>query len=83
VPVLRDFRGRLEAVRAAELERALKHLPDLTAVEREHVEHLSQALLNKFLHQPTVALKAAAQDGRGYALLDALRRLFGLETPKE
>lgn len=83
VPVLRDFRGRLDAVRAAELERALKHLPDLTAAEREQVERLSQALLNKFLHQPTVTLKAAAQDGRGYALLDALRRLFGLEMPKE
>ena len=83
VPVLRDFRGRLEALRAAELERTLKHLPDLTAVEREHIDRLTQSLLNKFLHPPTVALKTAAQDGRGYALLEALRRLFGLDAPRE
>jgi glutamyl-tRNA reductase len=43
------------------------------------VEQFSQALLNKFLHEPTRALKAAAEEGRSYGLLVALRRLFGLE----
>jgi glutamyl-tRNA reductase len=79
VPVLKEFRDRLEQVRAAELERALRRLPHLGAEERRHIEHFSHALLNKFLHQPTVAVKQAAEAGRGYGLLEALKRLFGLE----
>jgi glutamyl-tRNA reductase len=79
VPVLREFRERLERVRAAELEHALRRLPHLSPDDRGQIEHFSHALLNKFLHQPTVALKQAAQAGRGYGLLEALKKLFGIE----
>jgi glutamyl-tRNA reductase len=79
VPVLKEFRDRLEAVRAAELERALRRLSHLSPDDRSQIEHFSHALLNKFLHQPTLALKEAAEAGRGYGLLEALKRLFGLE----
>ena len=78
VPVIKEFRARMEALRVAEVERAMRHLGHLAPQDRARVEQLSQALLNKFLHQPTVALKAAAERGRGYGLLEALRRLFGL-----
>ena len=78
VPVIKEFRARMEALRGAEVDRALRHLGHLAPEDRARVEQLSQALLNKFLHQPTVALKAAAERGRGYGLLEALRRLFGL-----
>jgi glutamyl-tRNA reductase len=78
VPVIKEFRARMEALRAGEVERALRHLGHLAPEDRARVEQLSQALLNKFLHQPTLALKAAAEQGRGYGLLEALRRLFGL-----
>ena len=81
VPVIKEFRGRMEALRAAEVERALRQLGHLAPEDRDRIEQLSQALLSKFLHQPTVALKAAAEEGRGYGLLEALRRLFGLEPP--
>src|SRR5438045_671769 len=79
VPVLREFRDRMETVRAAELERTLRRLTHLSPEDRDQIEYFSQALLNKFLHQPTVVLKEAARAGRGYGLLDALKRLFGLE----
>ena len=71
----------METLRAAELERALRQLPHLSPDDRARLEQFSQALLNKFLHQPTVALKQAAEQGHGYGLLEALRRLFGLEPP--
>jgi glutamyl-tRNA reductase len=83
VPVLKEFRERLDQVRAAELERALRRLSHLSPDERAEIEHFSHTLLNKFLHQPTIALKEAAQAGRGYGLLEALRRLFGLERRDE
>ena len=79
VPVLKEFRGRLDQVRAQELERALKRLAHLAPEDRAQIEQFSHALLNKFLHQPTIALKQAAHVGRGYGLLEALKRLFGLE----
>jgi glutamyl-tRNA reductase len=79
VPVIKEFRGRLEDVRAAELERAMRQLGHLAPEDRARVEQLSHALVNKFLHHPTVTLKQAAHAGRGYALLEALRKLFGLE----
>jgi glutamyl-tRNA reductase len=78
VPVIKEFRGRLEALRAAEFERAMRQLGHLAPEDRARVEQFSHALLNKVLHQPTLALKQAAEEGHGYGLLDALRRLFGL-----
>ena len=81
VPAIKDFRSRMDALRTAELERALRQLNHLSPEDRARVEQFSQALLNKFMHHPTVALKAAAEEGRGYGLLEALRKLFGLEPP--
>jgi len=79
VPIIKELRQRMDDLRAVELERALRQLGHLSAEDRARVEQFSQALLNKFLHQPTIALKAAADEGRGYGLLEALRRLFGME----
>src|SRR3989454_8595582 len=70
-------------MRAAELERALRRLAHLSAEDREQIEHLSHALLNKFLHRPTIALKEAARSGRGYGLLESLKKLFDLERRSE
>src|SRR5881409_3422156 len=81
VPVLKEFRGQLDQVRAAELERVLKRLAHLSPEDRAEVEQFSHALLKKFLHPPTIALKQAAQAGRGYGLLESLKKLFGLERP--
>src|SRR5216117_700561 len=81
VPTIKELRQRMDDLRAVELERALRHLGHLSPEDRARVEQLSQTLLNKFLHQPTIALKTAAEEGRGYGLLEALRRLFGMEPP--
>jgi len=80
VPVIRAFRDRLDDLRRAELERALRRLGHLSPEDRAQVDQFSQALLNKFLHEPTVVLKRAARVGHGYGLLEALKKLFGLET---
>jgi glutamyl-tRNA reductase len=81
VPTIKELRARMDDVRATELERVLRQLHHLSPEDRAQVEQFSQALLNKFLHQPTVTLKHAAEEGRGYGLLEAVRRLFGMEPP--
>lgn len=79
VPVLTQFREEMNRIRERELAAALRRLPDLTPAQRETVEHLSQSLMNKFLHEPTVRLRAAAANGRGLGVVDAARYLFALD----
>jgi glutamyl-tRNA reductase len=79
VPVLTEMRARMDALRAKELESALRKLAELGPAEREVVAELSRTLMNKFLHDPTVRLRAAAANGRGLGVVDTARYLFGLE----
>jgi glutamyl-tRNA reductase len=79
VPVLTAMRDRMEEVRSKELADAMRRLQHLPPAERAVVEELSRTLMNKFLHEPTVRLRAAASNGRGLGIVDAVRYLFGLE----
>ena len=79
VPVLTHFRGEMERLREREVTSALRHLNHLAPADREVVEQLSRSLMNKFLHGPTVRLRAAAANGRGLGIVDAVRYLFGLD----
>ena len=79
VPVLTRFRGEMERVREREVTDALRRLEHLPPTDRAVVEQLSRSLMNKFLHEPSVRLRAAAANGRGLGVVDALRYLFGLD----
>jgi glutamyl-tRNA reductase len=79
VPVVTQFRNEMNRVRERELDAALRRLGDLTPEQRAAVEHFSQSLMNKFLHEPTVRLRAAAANGRGLGVVDAARYLFALD----
>jgi glutamyl-tRNA reductase len=80
VPVLRTFRTEMDRLREAELSDAMRKLEHLSPRDREAVEHFSRALMNKFLHEPSVRLRAAAANGRGLGVVDALRYLFDLRA---
>jgi glutamyl-tRNA reductase len=69
----------MDRVRSAELAAALRRLGPLTPDQAEAIEHFSKSLMNKFLHEPSVRLKAAAANGRGLGVVDAARYLFALE----
>ncbi len=79
VPVLAEMRSQMDAVRTRELNDALRRLQHLPPADRAAVEELSRKLMNKFLHEPTVRLRAAAANGRGLGVVDTARYLFGLE----
>lgn len=80
VPVLTTLRGAMEQVREQEVANALRRLNHLSPADREAVEHLSRALMNKFLHSPSVRLRAAAANGRGLGVVDAAKYLFALDN---
>ncbi len=83
VPVLTAFRGEMERLRERELAQAMRRLAHLAPAEREAVEHFSRTLMNKFLHEPSVRLRAAAANGRGLGVVDAARYLFALGERKD
>jgi glutamyl-tRNA reductase len=83
VPVLTQFRDEMNRMRERELVTALRRLPDLTPEQRAAVEYFSLSLMNKFLHEPTVRLRAAAANGRGLGVVDAARYLFALDDKED
>ncbi len=76
---IRALRGRIDEVRRAEVERALRRLAHLDVGDRERIEQLTRTLMNKFLHEPTVRLRAAGGTPEGGRLAEAVRHLFDLE----
>ena len=79
VPVVREFREEMDRLRSTELAAAFRRLGPLSAEQAEAIEHFSKSLMNKFLHEPSVRLRAAAANGRGLGVVDAARYLFALE----
>ena len=79
VPVVTEFRAQMDRVRADELAAALRRIDGLSKDQAEGVESFSRSLMNKFLHEPSVRLRAAAANGRGLGVVDAARYLFALE----
>jgi glutamyl-tRNA reductase len=79
VPVVTDVRAAMERLRAHELAQLVRKLGSLSAEQHDVIEHFSRSLMNKFLHEPSVRLRAAAANGRGLGVVDAARYLFGVE----
>jgi glutamyl-tRNA reductase len=82
-PAITSLRARAEAIRRMEVERLDGTWEHLSDADRARVEALTKGIVNKLLHEPTVRVRAAAEDGDGEALrhLESLRHLFGLEAP--
>jgi glutamyl-tRNA reductase len=80
LPLIADLRQNAEAIRQSELEKTLRHLPDLTPAEREHIEALTQALVKKLLHAPTHRLRAEAASPRASEFAAVTRTLFNLSN---
>ena len=77
-PLVANFRSNAEALRQAEIERFAARLSQLSDQDRETVEALTQGILGKLLHEPTVRLNEAAGTPRGDRLAEALRELHDL-----
>lgn len=82
-PLVTALRRHAEDIRAHELERFRSRLDGLDPSTRAAVESLTEGIVNKLLHDPTVALKAAASADGGEQLARALETLFALETPAD
>jgi glutamyl-tRNA reductase len=84
-PTIAALRGRLHAMGRDELARFSRRLASLDDAQRATVEEVARALVQKILHRPTVALKAAADRGEATRFAALYREIFGLDpdTPDE
>ncbi len=78
-PTIMALRGRADAIKQAEIDKALARLQNLSAQERAVVEGLATSLVNKLLHGSLVTLKAESASGGGPMFIEAARRFFGLD----
>lgn len=81
IPTIVELRERLEEMRAAELEKALRKMGPLSPEQRAAVEALSNGIINKVLHYPILRLKESAADSRsgsGENIRETIRKIFGL-----
>jgi len=83
VPTIVALRNKAEAIRQAELTKTLSSsLRHLGASEKEALDAMTNAIVNKLLHAPVTQLK---QQGRREAIyfIAALRQLFEIEESDE
>jgi glutamyl-tRNA reductase len=80
VPTIVALRRQLEDKIRAEAERTrLKLAPRLAPEDAETFDKMTQALVNKILHEPTTILKRAEGHDNKAALLATTRKLFNLD----
>ncbi len=83
-PTIRQLREQFDEIRRTELEKSLKTFAEgLSDKQRKSLEAMTQAIVNKILHQPTICLKQLAEDPEVDLSLDAVRRVFGLQESND
>ncbi len=76
VPTVAALRRQAEAVRLAELERALAKTK-MSDADRRRIEAMTSAIVKKILHAPIARLK---KPGEGERYVEPARALFGLDA---
>ena len=79
VPTIVSLREKVEAIRQAEMKKTFASLTSASKEERIAIDRMTEALVNKILHDPTLFLKQSEQKDKKSLYLDIARRLFNLD----
>lgn len=82
VPTIVDIRKKVEAMRLSEVEKTLSKLGGDQDLEKA-LHTLTQALVNKILHEPLTQLKQQSGQQNGHMTVKAARKLFGLDKEEK
>ena len=66
-------------MRLKELDKTLANMPNLPDKDRESIDRMTSAMMNKVFHKPIVNLKKKAETEEGHEYLKAIRYLFGID----
>lgn len=80
VPTIVALREKMEAIRRGELERTLGALRNLSPRDRDLLDAMTAAIVNKILHAPITHLKQHQREHEAFYVA-AARQLFDIEEP--
>lgn len=78
-PTIVALREKLEGIRSAELSRCNGKLARLDPAEREIIEMITRAIINKIAHDPISFIKQSGTRARRNLCLDMAQRMFKLD----
>lgn len=79
-PAIVSLQGRLEEIRAAEVERFRGKLGNLSTTQEEAVEAITRGIINKIAHGAIAELRRQGAQGDPQTLIETLRRVFKVEN---
>jgi len=78
-PTIVELRKKVEAIAKGELEKTLNAVKHLSANDLKTISRMTDAVVNKILHDPTMLLKSGGQHQDKTVYLDVTRKLFKLD----
>jgi glutamyl-tRNA reductase len=78
LPLITELRKQAETIRASELQKTLRRLPNLSETERQRIEALTHSLVKKLLETPTARLRSEASCPHASEYATVARTLFDL-----
>jgi glutamyl-tRNA reductase len=78
-PTIVSLQEQLEEIRSAEVAKTLRRLPNLTQQDRDSIEAMTRAIMNKVAHGPISALRHHAGQPEGAQVISAIRRVFHID----
>ncbi len=79
VPTIVSLRSKVAAMAQQELQKTLGTLGHLSETDKQAIERMTDALVNKILHEPTHFLRKNGCRGDKTVSLDLTRKLFNLD----
>jgi len=80
VPTIRALREKAEEIKKEEIEKLFHKISGIGEKEREAIEYMAAALVNKLIHPPTAALKEDSENRD--MLVGTIRKLYGIDGEK-
>ena len=77
-PTIVSLQAQLEEIRVAEVARTVRKMPGLTGDQREQIEAMTRAIVNKIAHGPISELRRNASEPEGGHAIDVIRKVFHL-----
>ncbi len=79
VPTIVALRNKMNAIAKSEIKKTLRSLNHLSDNDRQAICRMTDAVVNKILHNPTIFLKNSGCRGNNSIYIDIARKLFKLD----
>ncbi len=79
IPTIVELRNKIEDIANGEIKKTLQTLKHLSDDDYEAISRMTNAMINKILHDPTLLLKSNGHHQKKSVYLDVTRKLFRLD----